>query len=110
MTRYKIKLRTGDKVIVLSGKHKGKTGKIARLHPKDNMVTVEGINVIKKHVKRTRDQAGGIIEITKPIYVSKVAIYDPVKKKGSRIGYKVTAGKKTRVYKTSGKEITNAVK
>lgn len=108
-TRYKIRLKKGDKVIVLSGKYKGKTGKIAQVHPKDNKVTVEGINVVKKHIKRTQDNAGGIVDVTRPMWVSKVAIFDPIKKKGSRIGYKLSAsGKKSRIYKTSGKEIDNA--
>lgn len=106
--RFKIKLKTGDKVIVLSGKHKGKTGKIARVHPKLNKVTVEGINVVKKHIKRTRENAGGITEVTKPLWVSKVAIYNPETKKASKIGYKTSAsGKKTRIYKSTGKEISN---
>jgi large subunit ribosomal protein L24 len=105
---YKIRLKTGDKVIVLSGKYKGKTGKILRVHPSLNKVTVEGINIVKKHVKPTQtNRVGSIKEITKPIWVSKVAIYEPDAKKGSRIGYKIsTDGKsKTRVFKVSGKEI-----
>jgi large subunit ribosomal protein L24 len=107
--RYKIRLKTGDKVIVLSGKYKGKTGKIARVHPKLNKVTVEGINIVKKHIKRTRDNAGGVVEITKPLWVSKVAIYNAETKKPSKIGYKLsTTGKKTRIYKSTGKEISNA--
>ena len=104
---YKIKLKVGDKVIVLAGKYKGKTGKILRIHPKDNKVTVDGINIVKKHIKPTREnRVGSIKEIVKPIWVSKVAIYEPTLKKASRIGFKVDAkGVKTRVYKTSGKEI-----
>jgi large subunit ribosomal protein L24 len=105
---YKIKLKAGDKVIVLSGKYKGQTGRVARIHPKTNMVTVEGINVVKKHVKpTTQNKVGSIKEITKPLFVSKVAIYDPNAKKASRIGMKVgTDGKKTRIFKASGKEIS----
>lgn len=104
---YKIRLKVGDKVIVLAGKHKGKTGKILRVHPKDNKVTVEGINVVKKHVKPTREnRVGSIKDVTKPLWVSKVAIYEPTLKKATRIGYKLDAkGAKTRVYTSSGKEI-----
>lgn len=104
---YKIKLKKGDTVVVLSGKYKGKTGKIVTTHPSENKVTVEGINIVKKHVKPNRaNPQGGIIEITKPMWVSKVAIVDPSTKKPSRIGYKVdTKGEKTRVFKSSGKEI-----
>ncbi len=104
---YKIKLKKGDTVAVLSGKYKGKTGKVVATHPRDNKVTVENINVVKKHVKPSRSNPqGGIIEITKPIWVSKVAIVDPATNKPSRIGYKVAQdGTKTRVFKKSGKEI-----
>lgn len=104
---FRIKLKKGDKVIVRSGKYKGQTGKITATHPRENKVTVEGINVVKKHVKPNQQHPqGGIIEQTKPIWASKVSIMDPESKKASRIGYKVDAnGKKTRVYKKTGKEI-----
>lgn len=103
----KIKLKKGDKVIVRSGKHRGQTGKITATHPSENKVTVEGINVVKKHVKPNRQHPqGAIVELTKPIWVSKVSIIEPTSKKPSRIGYKVAAdGKKARVYKKTGKEI-----
>jgi large subunit ribosomal protein L24 len=107
MTPYKIRLKKGDTVVVRAGKYKGQTGKVVATHPSENKVTVEGINIVKKHQKpnRTHPQ-GGIIEITKPIDVSKVGIQDPTSKKPSRIGYKVDKdGNKTRVYKASGKEI-----
>lgn len=104
---YKIRLKKDDTVMVRSGKYKGKTGKITAVHPTENKVTVEGINVVKKHQKPNRaTPQGGIIEITKPIDVSKVGILDSTAKKPSRIGNKVDAkGNKTRVFKTSGKEI-----
>ena len=104
---YKIRLQKGDTVVVRAGKYKGQTGKIVATHPVDNKVTVEGINIVKKHVKpnRTHPQ-GDIIELTKPIWVSKVAVVDPTSKKATRIGYNVDKdGNKTRVYKKSGKEI-----
>jgi large subunit ribosomal protein L24 len=106
-TVYKIRLKKGDTVVVRSGKYKGKTGKVLATHPTENKVTVEGVNIIKKHQKPNRAHPqGGIIELTKPIAVSKVGIYDATKKKASRIGYKLDKdGKKTRVMKTSGKEI-----
>ena len=104
---FKIKLKKGDTVVVLSGKYKGKTGKVTATHPADNKVTVEGINIVKKHQKPNKQYPqGGIIELTKPIWVSKVAIVEPTSKKPSRIGYKLNAdGDKTRVFKSSGKEI-----
>ncbi len=104
---YKIRLKKGDTVVVRSGKYKGKTGKVTAVHPTENKVTVEGINIVKKHQKPNRAHPqGGIIEITKPIDVSKVGVQDPASKKPSRIGMNVDKdGKKTRVFKTSGKEI-----
>lgn len=104
---YKIKLNKGDTVVVRTGKYKGQTGKITAVHPTLNAVTVEGINVVKRHVKPNRlHPQGDIVEITKPINVSKVAIFEPTSKKPSRIGYKVDAkGVKTRIFKRSGKEI-----
>ena len=104
---YKIRLKKGDNVIVTAGKYKGKTGKIVATHPSENKVTVEGINIVKKHQKPNKAYPqGGIIEITKPIWVSKIAIVDPATKKASRIGYKIDdKGNKTRVFKSSGKEI-----
>jgi len=107
MSVYKIRLKKGDTVVVLAGKYKGKTGKITATHPTENKVTVEGINIVKKHMKPNRTYPqGGIIELTKPIWVSKVAAYEPTAKKSSKIGYKVDKdGKKVRIYKTTGKEM-----
>lgn len=104
---YKIRLKKGDTVIVRSGKYKGKTGKITATHPTLNKVTVEGINIAKKHVKPNRQHPqGAIVELTRPIWVSKVAIVETTTKKPSKIGYKVDKdGKKTRIFKSSGKEI-----
>jgi len=104
---YKIRLKKGDTVVVLAGKYKGKTGTVLATHPSENKVTVEGINIVKKHVKPNKaNPQGGILDITKPIWVSKVAIVDPSTKKASRIGFQLGKdGKKVRVFKASGKEI-----
>ncbi len=106
-TVFKIRLNKGDTVVVTAGKYKGKTGKITATHPKENKVTVEGINIVKKSVKPTQlKPQGGIFEITKPIWVSKVALVDPTDKKPTRVGYSFDkAGNKIRVYKRSGKEV-----
>ncbi len=106
-TVYKIRLKVGDTVMVRAGKYKGKTGKITAVHPTLNKVTVEGLNIVKKHVKPSRQNPQGtILELTKPLWVSKVGLYDAAKKKASRIGYNLNkTGGKTRVLKTSGKEI-----
>ncbi len=104
---YKIKLKKGDTVMVRAGKYKGKTGKVVATHPTDNKVTVEGINIVKKAMKPTKTRPqGGIVEITKPIWVAKVGLIDPTSKKPTRVGTKVANdGTKTRVYTTSGKEV-----
>jgi large subunit ribosomal protein L24 len=104
---FKIRLKKGDTVVVRAGKDKGKTGKVVATHPSENKVTVEGLNIVKKHVKPTQaNPQGGIVELTKPIWVSKVSIVEPTTKKASRIGFNIDKdGKKTRVFKSSGKEI-----
>lgn len=104
---YKIRLKKGDTVVVRAGKYKGKTGKITAVHPAENKVTVEGINIVKKHVKpNNAHPQGGIVEITKPILVGKVGVMDPTSKKPTRIGFTVDKdGNKARVYKSNGKEI-----
>ena len=105
--KFKIRLKKGDKVVVRAGKYKGKTGKITAVHPTDNKVTVEGINIVKKHIKPNQQYPQGTIaELTKPIWVSKVSIVEPESKQASRIGYKTdTKGNKVRVFKKTGKEI-----
>jgi large subunit ribosomal protein L24 len=102
---YKIRLKKGDTVVVLAGKYK--TGKVVATHPRENKVTVEGINIVKKAMKPTRtNPQGGIVELTKPMWVSKVAIVEPTSKKPSRIGFEYAKdGTKVRVFKKTGKEI-----
>lgn len=104
---YKIRLKKGDTVMVRTGKYKGQTGKVVATHPSENKVTVEGINVVKKAVKPTRtNPVGGFQEITKPMWVSKVGLVEPTSKKPTRVGYKLNDdGSKTRVYKSTGKEV-----
>ena len=103
----KIRLKKGDKVIVLTGRDKGKTGEIELTHPRLNKVTVKGVNIVKRATKPNKEfPQGGIIDMTKPIDVSKVAILEPTSKKPSKIGYKIAKdGKKVRIYKRTGKEI-----
>ena len=106
-TVYKIRLKKGDSVMIRSGKYKGHSGKVLQLHPTLNKVTVEGVNVVKKHQKPTKaNPQGGILELTKPIWVSKVGILDQASKKPSKIGYKLAKdATKSRILKSSGKEI-----
>jgi large subunit ribosomal protein L24 len=104
---YKIRIKKGDTVMVRAGKYKGKTGKVLAVHPKLNKVTVEGINIVKRHQKPTQQRPqGGITELTKPIWVSKVGLLDNTDKKPSRVGFKFDAkGAKLRFLKSSGKEL-----
>ena len=98
--------KTGDKVIVISGKDKGKEGKITNVLRKENRVVVEGINIVKKHVKGNGQTAGSITEVEAPIHASNVMIIDPKTKKPTRIGHKVNKdGKKIRVTKKSNSNL-----
>ena len=96
----------GDKVIVISGKDKGKTGTIQKVDPKSNRVVVENVNVRKKHKKPTQaNPEGSILEIYAPIDASNVALVDPKTKKATRIGHTTVKGKKVRVTKASGTQL-----
>lgn len=101
------KLRCGDEVIVLSGKDKGKRGKIKLVLMLDKVVkvVVEGINLVKKHQKPTAQAPGGIIEKESPLYVSKVAIFNPETGKADRIGFRLENDKKVRFFKSNGKNV-----
>lgn len=107
VSSFKIKLKKGDTVVLRSGKDKGKTGVVSAVHPKLNAVTVDGLNIVKRHTKPSKKHpAGGILEVTKPISVGKLGIIDPSTKKASRIKFSVAKdGVKTRVFAQSGKEI-----
>ena len=101
----KFKLKKGDEVIVLTGKDKGKTGKIIKMVPKKMKAVVSEINKVKKNQKPDNNQPGGIIDKEMPIHISNLSFYDPELKKGIRIGYKIDKNKKARFNKSSGKEI-----
>ena len=101
------KIRTGDEVIVLTGRDKGKRGKVSSRVDEDRVV-VEGINVVKRHVRPNpmKGTTGGVIDKTMPIQQSNVAIFNPATGKADRVGIKLLAdGKKVRVFKSSGDEI-----
>ena len=94
--------KTGDKVVVISGASKGKEGKITTVLKKENKVVVEGVNVVKKHVKPNGQTPGSIIEMEAPIHASNVMIVDPKTGKRTRIGHSTDKkGKKIRVAKKS---------
>jgi len=99
-----MKIRKGDTVKIIAGKDKGKTGTILTAHIKTDQVTIEGINVVKKHQKNRRTKSQGqIIEISKPIHVSNVSLMEG--DKTVRAGYEMKDGKKTRISRASGKAI-----
>ena len=101
------KIRKGDEVIVLTGRDKGKRGAVS-LRVDEDHVVVDGINVVKKHVRPNplKGTTGGIVDKTMPIHQSNVAIYNPATGKADRVGIKLLAdGKKVRVFKSSGEEI-----
>jgi len=101
-----MKIKKGDNVIVVSGKDKGKDGKVVRSFPVRDKVVIEGINIKKRHKKgRSTEQKGQIVEFAAPIHVSNVMIKDPKTGKPTRIGMKVDGKKKVRVSKRSGVEI-----
>ncbi len=101
----KFKLKKGDEVIVLTGKDKGKTGKIVKMIPKQMKVIVSEINKVKKNQKPDNNQPGGIIDKEMPIHISNLSFYDTNNKKGVKIGFKLVNNKKIRINKLSGKEI-----
>lgn len=96
-------IKTGDKVVVISGKDKGKEGVVLAAQPSTNKVTVEGVNVVKKHVRPSQmNPDGGIVEFEAPIHASNVMIVDPKSGKPTRVGFKFVDGKKVRFAKKSG--------
>jgi large subunit ribosomal protein L24 len=101
------KIRKGDRVVVLSGKDKGREGEVVKSMPKDGKVVVSGVNMIARHTKPTQaDPEGGIRRREAAIHVSNVAIKDPKTGKPARVGFEVRDGKKVRVLKGSG-EVLN---
>ena len=100
------KIRKGDKVIVLNGRDKGRTGEVFEVRPDDNKALVRGVNLVKRHQKQTQAQEGGIISKEAPIHLSNIAIADPKDGKPTRVGFKILDdGRKVRVAKRSGELI-----
>ena len=98
--------KTGDKVVVIAGKDKGKEGKIIKVLKKEGKVVVEGVNMVKKHIKGNGQQAGSISEVEAALNASNVMIIDPKTKKPTRIGHRFDKnGKKIRVSKKSNSDL-----
>jgi len=101
------KIRKGDEVIVLTGRDKGKRGTVSQ-RVDDSHLVVEGVNVVKKHVKPNpmKGTTGGVVDKTMPIHQSNVAVWNPATGKGERVGIKLLDdGKKVRVFRSSGEQI-----
>ena len=103
------KIRKGDKVIVLTGRDKGRSGEVIEVHPKDDRALVRGVNMVKRHQKQSAQQEGGIISKELSIHLSNLAVADPKDGKPTRVGFKFVGEgrdrKKVRVAKRSGVEI-----
>ncbi|MYB39833.1 50S ribosomal protein L24 [Candidatus Saccharibacteria bacterium] len=102
-----MKLRKGDLVTVISGRLKGQSGRVTAVHPKLNKVTVENLNLVKKHAKPSQEHPqGGILDVVKPLAVSKVALVEPKSGRPSRVGFRTGKdGGKQRVYKRGGQPV-----
>ncbi len=102
----KFKIKKGDRVIVTTGKDKGKSGQVTSIITAENRAVVSGVNIAKRHTRQTAQQEGGIISKEMPIQISNLALIDPKDGKATRVGYKTLAdGKKVRVAKRSGEVI-----
>lgn len=99
------RIKKGDKIIVISGKDKGRSGTVLKVLPKDNKVVIENINIVKCHKKQTQKEEGGIVTKEAPIHVSNVALADPKTNKPTRIGFLLEGDKKFRIAKRSGEKI-----
>lgn len=99
------KIRKGDKVVILAGKDKGRTGEVLRVMPKEDKAVVRGINVVVRHQRQTQSQEGGLIRKEAPIHLSNLAVADPKDGKPTRVGFKIDGDKKVRIAKRSGEVI-----
>ena len=100
------KIRKGDKVVVIAGRDKGRTGEVIEVRPSEGRALVRGVNMVKRHQRQTPSQEGGIISKEAPIHISNLALEDPKDGKPTRIGFKfLDGGKKVRFAKRSGEVI-----
>jgi large subunit ribosomal protein L24 len=100
------KIKKGDKVVVLTGRSKGRSGEVLSVNPEEGRAVVRGVNMIRRHQKQSASQEGGVISKESPINLSNIAIADPKDGKPTRVGFKILeGGKKVRVAKRSGEHI-----
>jgi large subunit ribosomal protein L24 len=103
---FKLKIKKGDNVVVISGRDKGRTGEVLRVFPTEGRVIVQGVNIAKRHTKPRMGEPGGIVEKELALHISNVAHVDPASGKPTRIGYKILGdGRKVRVARASGETI-----
>ena len=97
------KIKKGDRVVVITGRDKGKTGEVIQVMPKENRALVRGVNLVKRHQRQSATQEGGIISKEAPLQLSNLAVADPKDGKPTRVGFKILDdGRKVRVAKRSG--------
>lgn len=102
----KLKIKKGDRVVVLSGRSKGKIGEVLKVMPKENRAVVQGVNTVKRHTRPSQGAPGGIVEKEAPIHVSNIAHIDPTNDLPTRVGYRfLDDGRKVRFAKRSGEMI-----
>lgn len=102
----KFKIKKGDKVVVMTGRSKGRVGEVVQVFPEENRAIIRGVNIVRRHQRQSASQEGGIVSKEAPIHLSNVAIADPKDGKPTRVGFKVLdGGKKVRVAKRSGEQI-----
>lgn len=102
----KFRVKKGDKVVVLTGKDKGKSGEVLRVIREERRALVSGVNMVKRHTKQTQTEQGGIVSKEAPIQLSNIALQDPKDGKATRVGYKTLEdGRKVRFAKRSGEVI-----
>ena len=100
------KIRKGDKVVILTGRDKGRSGEVIQVMPKDNRALVRGVNVVTRHQRQTAAQQGGLVRKEAPIHLSNLALADPTTGKPTRVGFKtLDDGRKVRFAKASGETI-----
>lgn len=106
MSRPKLKVKKGDRVVVLTGRDKGKRGEVLQVIPAENRALVQGVNIVRRHQKQSPQQDGGIISKEAPIHISNIALADPADESPTRVGFKFTEdGRKVRYAKRSGETI-----
>src|SRR5215212_7126606 len=99
------RIKKGDKVVVITGRDKGRTGEVIEMRPSENRALVRGVNMVKRHQKQSASQEGGIISKEAAVHLSNLALADPKDGKATRVGFKMVGDKKVRFARRSGVEI-----